>query len=448
MKSLSGPILTASVMRRAELGSDIPLEALMTAAGTALAEAVWRFGCNRPTLVLCGPGNNGGDGYVCATLLAARGLDVSVAVSGKPNSRLASDAMSAWQGSIEGLAGCSPKPVIVDALFGTGLDRALDPEIARHLDRLSASAALVIAADIPSGMQSDTGADLGGARADLTVAFGAAKPAHVLEPAASQCGTTLMAEIGLQPLSDVQVLAPPSLTRPTMLDHKYTRGMVAVIGGSMSGAGALSATAALRAGAGLVLAVNVRGSVPHAIVLRDGGELTATLADDRLGAVVIGPGLGRDADARDALRAATACRHPIVLDGDALFEPLRKRRAATVLTPHEGEFLRLFGYLDGSKIDRARAAAIHSGATVIYKGADTVIASPDGRVTCARPGTPWLATAGTGDVLAGVVGAMLARGMEPHDAACAAVWLHAEAARNVGPGLIADDISGQLAALL
>ncbi len=448
MRSLSGPVVTADEMRAAEAGCGIPLDLLMQRAGTALADAVWRFGGGAETLILCGPGNNGGDGYVAAAILRKRGVGVRVAASGMPVTDLARGAAKGWSGPVATLAEAVGAGVVVDALFGTGLMRPLSDDVTVPLRRLAKAADIVIAADLPSGLRSDDGADMGTVSADVTIAFGAAKPAHLLQPGASFCGTVLIADVGIQAMSNAQVLRRPDLRPPTARDHKYSRGMVAVVGGAMPGAAALAAIAALRSGAGYVAGVGlgVQG-LPHAIVHSD----IDVLDHDKLGAVVIGPGLGRDAAAMASLDRLILSPLPLVIDGDALSlvdAVAMHRKAPTILTPHSGEFDRLFGFSEASKIDRARDAAVRSGCTIVFKGSDTVVASPDGIVTIGRTGSAWLASAGTGDVLAGITGAMLARGMGAHEAACAAVWLHGEAARRAGPGLIADDLLNHLPACL
>jgi hydroxyethylthiazole kinase-like uncharacterized protein yjeF len=440
MKSLSGPVLTAAEMRAAENTCGASLQTLMDRAGCALAEAVWRFSGGQRALILCGPGNNGGDGYVAARLLAAWGLDVTIAASSEPKTALAIAAREAWDGPVGPLGSAYSAPVLVDALFGTGSTRALAPEIAGPLRRLSKAANIVIAVDVPSGLGTDDGADYGASSAHITIAFAAAKPVHLLQPGASFCGKVRIADIGIKCVSNASVLARPILPRPGPADHKYTRGMVVVVGGAMHGAAALSATAAARSGAGYVVGVGIEGNLPHAIVGRSHADLVEVISDNRIGAVVIGPGLGHDRQAKTALSLAILSPHPLVLDGDALSADMPPRSAPTIMTPHAGEFARMFGTGEGSKVDRTREAAHRSSATVIFKGADTVIASPDGRVTLCPPASPWLSTAGTGDVLAGVAGAMLARGLPTHEAACAAVWLHSEAARRAGPAMIADDL--------
>lgn len=438
MTPLCGPVLTAAEMKAAERACGVPLDVLMERAGTALAEAAIRFGGGNPVLVLCGPGNNGGDGYVAARLLQARGVRVSVAAFAPPTTDLARTARAKWSGAVAALADAMPAHVLVDALFGTGLTRPLDAALGAILDRLAKASQLVIAADLPSGVATDDGTELGAAPVHITLAFGAPKPAHLLQPAASLCGRVLLADVGVQPQSHANVLARPHLPPPTASDHKYTRGMVAVVSGDMPGAATLGVTAAAHLAGYTILCG--KGDAPAAVVRRG---FEATLADPKLGALLIGPGLSHTQNNRAKIDAALASRVPMVVDAGALglvtSESL-KRAARTILTPHEGEFVRLFGQLCGSKIDRARSAAAQSGATVVLKGADTVIASPDGRVTLAPSASPWLATAGTGDVLAGIAVAMLGRGLEAHEAACAAVWLHGEAAWRAGVGFIADEL--------
>ncbi|MDB5715918.1 MAG: NAD(P)H-hydrate dehydratase [Sphingomonadales bacterium] len=448
MRPMSGPVLTVAEMRAAENDSGVPLQALMDHAGHALAEAVWRFGGGQRVLIACGPGNNGGDGYVAARVLAAWGLSVTIAATDDPKTELAKMARNAWSGPVVPLEAAAAAPVLVDAVFGTGLTRILPPEIAEPLQRLASSANIVIAADLPSGLGADDGRDYGAIRADITIAFGAAKPAHLLQPGASLCGKVRFADIGIACISSVSMLEQPVLISPGPNDHKYTRGMVVVVGGAMAGAAALSATAAARSGAGYVVGVGIPGETPHAIVRRDADQLADLLNDKRVGAVVIGPGLGHDAGAKAVLADVIASDRPLVLDGDALQPGLPCGAKPVIMTPHAGEFARMFGDSEASKIDRARVAAEHSGATIVFKGADTVIASPGGRVTLCPPASAWLSTAGTGDVLAGIAGAMLARGLAAHDAACAAVWLHGEAARRSGKGMIADDLLTHLAACL
>jgi len=452
------PILTAAAMRAAEdeaIAAGTPSAELMERAGAAAAETAWRFSGGAPALVLCGPGNNGGDGYVVARLLAERGVEVSVAALAPPRTTDAAAMAARWSGPTTDLAQAMPAPLVIDALFGTGLSRGLEPAVAARLGELVAAANFSVAIDLPSGVSTDDGALLSPVPAfDLTVTFAALKPAHRLQPAAAGCGRVIVGDIGVPAASLLREIGKPSLPRPGPDDHKYSRGMVAVVAGAMSGAAELAAEAALRGGAGYVLLAGGDPAPrrPHAVVRRE-GDAAAMLGDHRIGAIVIGPGLGRDEVADDRLDAALATGQPLVIDADALVllgdDPSRLADAPpTILTPHEGEFARLFGDLSGSRLDRARDAASLSGAVVLLKGADTVVAAPDGRAAIAPPGSSWLATAGTGDVLAGIAGAMLARDLEPFEAACAAVWLHGAAARAAGPGLIADDLAHHLPAIL
>jgi hydroxyethylthiazole kinase-like uncharacterized protein yjeF len=306
---------------------------------------------------------------------------------------------------------------------------------------------MVIAADVPSGVETDSGADLGAIPADVTVALGALKPAHLLQPSASLCGHIVSADIGLAAESIWQVIARPALKVPSAADHKYTRGLVTILSGEMKGAARLVASAAARCGAGyVVLAGDMEATgIPLSIVLR---SLDAALADARVSAIIIGPGLGRTGAAEASVMQALQTGKPVVLDADALhlIRPgqIARHTAPVILTPHKGEFEAMFGKLPGSKIDQALAAAVASGATVIFKGADTVVASPDGRVGLSAQSSPWLSSAGTGDVLAGIAGTLLARGLDAHEAACAAVWLHNRAAHLAGPALIADDLCQRL----
>lgn len=450
------PILTAAQTRAAEdraVAAGTSVDVLMQRAGQGVAEAVRRLGAGAPVLVLCGPGNNGGDGYVAARLLAAAGVAVRVAASGAPKSDAAGRARNAWGGAVEALAAAEAAPVVVDALFGTGLARPLDEADAASLGRLVQQARLSIAVDLPSGVASDDGALRSAVPAfDLTLALGAVKPAHVLEPAASRCGAVRLVDIGLRVDADAHAIRRPTLAPPGPDAHKYSRGMVAIVGGAMPGAAALAAEAALRAGAGYALLLGETApGAPHAIVRRAWRQ--DALADTRIGAVVIGPGLGRDDTAREKLDITLRTDRNLVIDGDALalidgrqLARLGARSGLTVLTPHAGEFAALFGKPERGKIAAARAAASRSGAHVVFKGPDTVIAAPDGAVIVAPRGPAWLSTAGTGDVLAGTIAAQIAAPGRPIERIAAGVWLHAEAARRLGAAFIADDLARALGA--
>ncbi|WP_375393099.1 NAD(P)H-hydrate dehydratase [uncultured Sphingomonas sp.] len=442
------PILIAAGMKAAEQASGIDLFALMTRAGEGVGRAAARLAAGAEMLVLCGPGNNGGDGYVAAAALRRAGHEVRIAASAPPASDLARRAAAGWDGPVEALADVAPAPVLIDALFGTGLSRPLEPAIADPLAGLATAARLTLAVDLPSGVGTDDGGVLGAAGAQVTLALGALKPAHLLEPAASLCGQVRLLDLGTGAPDDWRVVARPQLAPPTPNSQKYTRGLVVLVGGAMPGATLLAAEAAMRAGAGygLLLADDLAAAGPHALVRRRWSA--AALDDRRIGAVVIGPGLGREDAARAKLDAALASPHPLVIDGDALqlldLDRLAARDGVAVLTPHGGEFAHLFGAPAGSKIDAALAAARRARAVVAFKGADTVIAAPDGQGRVYPRGSAWLSTAGTGDVLAGVAGALLAAKLSPLDAAAGAVWLHAEAARRCGASFIADDLARAL----
>lgn len=443
MSAIAGqPVLTAGEMRAAEaraIAAGDSVETLMARAGAGVARWTARLAAGAPVLVLCGPGNNGGDGYVAARLLKAQGIEVRVAALADPNTDAARHAAALWDGSVETLADSHRAPVVVDALLGTGATRGLgDP----RATELIGAARLAIAVDLPSGLDADTGQPLGEiARCDVTLALGALKPAHMLQPGAALCGAVQLVDIGVEATSDVRVLARPQLPLPGPSSHKYSRGMVAVVGGAMPGAALLAAEATLHAGAGYVLLAGGKTmGGPQALVRRRLD--TEVLAERRVGCVVIGPGLGRDAEGQRRLDIALMSGRPLVIDGDALhLIDLAQIPPGSILTPHAGEFAALFGEGDGSKLDRTRAAARTSGVVVVHKGPDTVIAAPDGRAVVAPPTTAWLSTAGTGDVLAGAIAAQRASGLDPFAAAQAGVWLHARAAERLGPAFIADDLA-------
>jgi hydroxyethylthiazole kinase-like uncharacterized protein yjeF len=441
------PIFTAEAMRAAEQGAidgGASVETLMERAGAALAEAIYRFAGPMRTLVLCGPGNNGGDGYVAARHLAQRGVPVRVAGLSEPKSDAAKWARSQWPGETELLsADTAPEPLFIDAIFGTGLKRGLEEAAAKELSRLCDAAVAKIACDMPSGVETDSGAELSVVPTfDMTVGFGALKPAHLLHPAMHKCGRLVLADIGIKSDGAWLEIAPSLLPELDPGGHKYDRGLVHALAGTMPGAIALSAKAAARAGAGYVRVSTSRPieGLPSAIVQLD----SAPINDERIGCLLVGPGLG---DLPQVLTLALTSKAPKVIDADAithLGEPERLKGQDAILTPHEGEFRKLFGDLPGSKPERALEAARRSGAVLVYKGPDTLVAAPDGRVGFSPAAHPWLASAGTGDVLAGVVAAMRARGLPAFEAACAAVWLHGRAAEIAGPQLIADDLAAAI----
>ena len=453
---------------------------LMEAAGLAVADECLRL-LNKPQgriAILCGPGNNGGDGFVAARLLSARGYDVAVGLLGPP-SRLRGDAAALWQRwsgetqplSADVLAGAD---VVIDALFGAGLSRPLSGEVGDLVTALNQSGLPVLAVDVPSGLDGNTGLAGGPVvEAHRTVTFFRKKPGHILLPGRRLCGATFTADIGI-PATVLDTISPgifvngPELWRsvfpvPGLEAHKYARGHAVVVSGpaESTGAARLGARAALRVGAGLVTLATPRAAFPvnaahlTAIMITpfSGGEgLTKVLSDRRRNAVLIGPGLGLSDPQREQVLAALCSPAAAVLDADALSlfqdDPSQLFSAITeqpdrsvVLTPHDSEFARLFAVDDGAaKTDRVRSAAAVSGAVVILKGPDTVIAAPDGRIAINDNAPPWLATAGSGDVLAGFVTGLLAQGMPVFAAAAAAVWLHGAAATRFGPGLIAEDL--------
>ena len=437
------PILTAEAMRAAEqvaIDGGTGVEELMERAGTALAEAAYRFAGPMPVLILCGPGNNGGDGYVAARLLAGRGVQVRVAALAEPKSDAAKWARSRWTGEVEELsADTKGSPLLIDALFGTGLTRGLDEPVSLLLSELVHEAVVAIACDLPSGVETDSGELLNPLHDyDMTVAFGALKPAHLLHPAMHKCGRLVLADIGIAASGEWREIARPELPPLDPGGHKYDRGLVHALAGTMPGAIALAAKSAARAGAGYVRVSTSKpiDGLPSSIVQID----HAPVNDERIGCLLVGPGLG---DVPQVLTLALTSQAPKVLDADALThlgDPERLRRQDAIMTPHEGEFRKLFGEIAGTKPERAIEAAQRSGAVVVYKGPDTLVATPDGRVGFAPRAHPWLASAGTGDVLAGLIAAMRARGLDAFDAASAGVWIHGRAAEIAGPQLIADDL--------
>lgn len=450
-----GPVLTAAQMRAAEnacFTAEKAASFYMERAGRAIADVAHRIASGRRILILVGPGNNGGDGYVAARYLRDAGAEIRVVSVTPPKSKEAQWARASWTGPVETLDdNTNIEPILIDAIFGTGARGGLNPAWAKAALRLFDAAAHILAVDIPSALNSDDPAISSPYAAHTSLALGALKPAHVLQPVAAQCGNILLDPLDIPVQSDVRLLERPTITGPQASDHKYRRGMVAIIAGIMPGAASLACRAAMHGGAGYTLYIGdtpqLSPHLPDAVVQRPLSDLPALLCDQRLRALVIGPGLGRTIEAEERLNITRASGKALVIDGDAL-HLLRADKpftAPAILTPHEGEFSALFGPLSGTKIDRAQAAARLTNAVIVYKGADTVIAAPDGQVRIAPPGSPWLASAGTGDVLAGLCGGALAHTPDdPFGAACRAVWLHAEAARLAGPALIADDLIDHL----
>ena len=444
---------------RAAVALGWPVAVLMENAGRAVERAVRARMRPCRVLVLCGPGNNGGDGYVVARRLAAEGWPVRVAALAPPRGEVAVAAAARWYGPPAPFTpeAAARADLVVDAVFGAGLGRDLDGDL---VDVLRA-ARRVVAVDVPSGLDGATGAVRGfAAQAELTVTFFRRKPGHLLLPGRTLCGETVLADIGLPdaalPAGIRTFENHPSLwalPEPEPDGHKYSRGHVTVLGGAaMTGAARLAAAAARRAGAGMVTIAATgsadiyRAGEPGTIV--DAHPLASLLADPRRAVWVCGPGLGAAASAA-ALPELLAAGRQVVVDADALTlcagAPERLRGAA-VLTPHAGEFARVFGAPGPDRLAAARAAAARTGAVVLLKGADTIVAAADGRAVVNASAPPWLATAGAGDVLAGLIAGLLAQGMPAWEAACAAAWLHGAAAASAGAGLIAEDLPALLPA--
>lgn len=497
-------LLTTAQMARADrlaIEGGVPSMALMEKAAAAIAKVastILAKTSGRRVLVLCGPGNNGGDGYVAARLLRQQRFKVRVAALIPPE-QLRGDAREAagrWSGCVERASDCDLRAVdlVIDALFGSGLARDLDAPTIALVERLNKwrrdTGQQVVSVDIPSGVDGTTGAIRGAAvEADATVTFFRVKTGHLLLPGRLNCGQLTCAHIGIRSRV-LDAIAPDTFVNepsfwlsalpfPHVDGHKYSRGHAIVVSGGFSytGAARLAAKAALRAGAGLVtvaspsdaLSINAVALTSVMVRASDGpAGLAELLADPRKNAVALGPGLGVG-EATCALAETALAKSPapraVVLDADALtsfagaLERL-KRAIATApgpvtLTPHAGEFARLFptilsGTQDASpqsKLDCARAAARECGAIVLFKGPDTVVAAPDGRAAILPEASPWLATAGSGDVLTGIVAGLLAQGMAAFAATACAVWMHAQAAEIFGPGLIADDVIDSLPAV-
>jgi hydroxyethylthiazole kinase-like uncharacterized protein yjeF len=452
MNPAADQVLTVAQMRAAEealIAGGETVHSLMQTAGRGAADWVWRVAAGRPVTVLCGPGNNGGDGYVIAETLRRRGLAVTVVAPMEPKTAAAQRARAAYGGAFaeKGKGG-----VFVDCLFGSGLTRPLGPERAGLLRDLARHHHHRVAVDLPSGVESDSGAwlDENLPRYEMTLALGAWKFAHGLMPAMAAMGDRKLIPIGVTAVEGVARLLPrPRFAAPAADAHKYTRGLVLVVGGGMAGASMLACEGALRAGAG---AVRLTSTHPHPsvspdVVLKD-QPLAELVADRRTDAVLIGPGLGLDERAKEPLATVLAADLPTVADADALTllrpDGLQGRSAPLILTPHAGEMERLaehFGVEAEGKLSQARAVALASKAVVVAKGPDTVIAAPDGRLVLASSPTSWLAVAGTGDVLAGIIASRVAAVGDPFAAACEGVWLHGEVARIAAPAFLASDLA-------
>ncbi|HLZ06422.1 MAG TPA: NAD(P)H-hydrate dehydratase [Bradyrhizobium sp.] len=478
-------VLTTAEMERADrlsIAAGTPGFALMLSAGQAVAEAASDLVQEGPILVVVGPGNNGGDGFVAAAELAAQGREVSVILMCERDA-LKGDAASAAKGwkypVLPFNAQAIGRPaLIIDALFGAGLSRQIGGEAFEMIEAINATGVPVLAVDLPSGVNGTSAAVMGTAvRATETVTFFRKKPAHLLLPGRLQCGRVRVADIGIDAhvLEEIRPQAfenTPQVWRrsfpvPRIEGHKYARGHALVLSGDMAATGAarMAARASLRAGAGLVtlasprdaLAINAAALTAVMVKAVDNPVQFAELvADRRYNACIIGPGAGVGERTTQFVHAALSARRRLVLDADALtsfadaperlFEAIKASAdPQAVLTPHEGEFPRLFSDLSNkypgrSKLERVRAAAERSGAIVLLKGPDTTVASPDGRATIASNAPPWLATAGAGDVLAGIIAGLMAQDVPAFEAASMGVWMHGEAAQEAGPGLIAEDL--------
>ena len=485
-------VLTTAEMERADqlaIAAGTPGFALMLSAGQAVAEAAMDLVEEGPVAVVAGRGNNGGDGFVAAAELAARGREVSVILLCERDS-LQGDAASAARGWKYPVLPFNPQAIgrpalIIDALFGAGLNRPVKGEPYDMIGAINANGAPVLSVDLPSGINGDTGAVMGVAvRATETVTFFRRKPGHLLLPGRIFCGRARLADIGIDPrvLEEIRPRTFENIPRfwhnsfpvPEIDGHKYARGHAVIVSGDLAATGAarMAARGALRAGAGLVTvaspadALAVNAAALTAVMVRPidtAIEFADLWTDKRLNTCVIGPGAGVGSRTRDFVVTALSAKRNLVLDADALtsfadapdhlFEAIKASQdPQVVLTPHEGEFPRLFSDISNkhpgrSKLERVRAAAERSGTVVLLKGPDTVVASPDGRATIASNAPPWLATAGAGDVLAGMIAGMLAQGVAAFEAASIAVWMHGEAAREAGPGLIAEDLPEVLPAV-
>jgi ADP-dependent NAD(P)H-hydrate dehydratase / NAD(P)H-hydrate epimerase len=485
-------VMTTTEIERADrltIAAGTPGFALMMSAGQAVAEAAMDLVGEGPIIVVAGRGNNGGDGFVAAAELAARGREVSVILLCERDS-LQGDAALAAKGWKFPVLPFNPpaigKPaLIIDALFGAGLNRPVKGEPHEMIEAINANGAPVLAVDLPSGINGTSGAVMGVAiNAVETVTFFRRKPAHLLLPGRGHCGRVRVADIGIeaQVLDEIRPQTfenvPPAWQKsfpvPRIDGHKYARGHAVVVSGDIvsTGAARLSARGALRAGAGLVTlaspreALVVNAAALTAVMVRAVDtvvEFAELLNDRRFNACVIGPGAGVGGRTRDLVHTALSAKRSLVLDADALtsfaeapdrlFEAIKQSDdPQVVLTPHEGEFPRLFSdssnkHPNRSKLERVRDAAQRSLAVVLLKGPDTVVASPDGRATIAANAPPWLATAGAGDVLAGIIAGLLAQGVAAFEAASIGVWMHGEAAREAGPGLIAEDLPEVLPAV-
>lgn len=456
----NGYILSAAQMLAAEeelIDQGTSVEVLMERAGQGAAQEIWRISHDMPTLVLCGPGNNGGDGYVIAEWLREKGVSVSVAATGDPKTDAARNAYSLWKGETNLIENASARSQIVDCLFGTGLQRPVSGKLLDRYLHLCENSRRSFAVDVPSGIDSDTGRLLNPVpEFEATIALGAAKPAHYLQPARSKMGHIVGVDIGIAAKSDVQIIDTPVLSKPKAEDHKYSRGLIVIVAGEMHGAAKLAALAAQQSGAGYVKVFAPRNfEQPHASIVvsfYDNPEQLAELLDDRrIDAVAVGPGLGRGDGARAIVDEVLKCNHKLVLDADALtvlgedfVSNLKSLNQSVIATPHAGEFKSISGQSSTNKIDDTKTLAKKARSTILNKGSDTVIASSDGDAVLSNISSSWLSTAGTGDVLTGVVAARLANAIDPFESAQQGHWLHSRAAQLAGPSFSPEQLIGRL----
>lgn len=447
-------ILTAAQMVAAEgalIARGVSVDALMQRAGQGAAQWVWRIAAGRSVTVLCGPGNNGGDGYVIAQTLHQRGLKIRLIAPIPPRTAAARKAASLWEGETFRTANGLSGDIFVDCLFGSGLNRPLSDDHVAMIAQLAKAHEFRIAIDLPSGVETDSGELLGPVlQYQLTLALGAWKFAHWRMPAMACMGARRLVPIGVAPQPGAaEVVMRPALSEPGPGAHKYTRGLLAIIGGAMPGAALLAAEAAMRSGAGYgkLLSDHSHPAVPAGLVV-DEAPLDDALSDKRIDALLVGPGLGGDEDALARLQFVLARDRPTVLDGDALVllsPPMVANRSQPIIaTPHEGELAELcanFAVPDGGKLEQARALAKASGMIIAAKGPDTILCAPEGRTALCSDSPSWLSIAGSGDCLAGITASRLAAGAAPFAAACEGAWLHGEAARIAGPAFTADELA-------
>ncbi|HQS96719.1 MAG: bifunctional ADP-dependent NAD(P)H-hydrate dehydratase/NAD(P)H-hydrate epimerase [Novosphingobium sp. 17-62-19] len=453
-------VLTVAQMRAAEddlISAGTSVDALMQQAGRGAGEWVRRIAGGGSVTVLCGPGNNGGDGWVIAEYLREHGNAVRVIAAREPATEAARTAKSLYSGEVRNADADVSGDVFVDCLFGSGLTRVLPEDLAALLDRLAAGHRHRIATDVPSGIESDSGRPLNEGLPDcsVTIALGAWKHAHFAMPACASMGALRLVDIGVSAVPGAaRVLAKPALMAPAADSHKYRRGMLGILGGEMPGAALLAATAALRAGAGYVklAAQAAQSGVPAELVVT--GDVDALFVDARMAALLVGPGLGRFDAASQVLAKALHAGKPCVIDADALvlLRPEMVGDAPCVLTPHEGEMAALersFGLSGkGLRRDRALTLAAKSGAVVVFKGPDTVVAGPSGELVLAPRASSWLSVAGTGDVLAGTIASRLATDGQVLRAAEEGLWLHADAAMRCGAAFTAGELAHAVQAAL